>query len=241
MPLPTAQTRLNNVKKNLVTLNYITQDWLNHLEKGFEMFASTIMPQLSTTDFYPEGANIFKAFKECSYENLKVVLIGQDPYHDGSATGLCFSNKIGTKMSPSLRNIFLELKDDIGNTELMQNDFTREGPFRDAYLGHLPYEGVLMLNTALTVEPHKAGSHTELWKPFMGEVFKVLNEKDNIVWIMLGNHAKSFKSVITNPTHKFVEAVHPSPLSASRGFFGSKIFSRTNEALTKLGLSTINW
>lgn len=107
--------------------------------------------------------------------------------------------------------------------------------------GHLPAQGVLMLNTALTVEEHKAGSHTAMWKPFMDEVFQCLNEKDNIVWIMLGNHAKSYKSIITNPTHKFVEAVHPSPLSANRGFFGSKIFSRTNQALEGMGLSKINW
>ena len=224
---------LNSVAQNLIRLEYITKEWYEKLVPAFQIFAKTLLPTLSTTDFFPEGVNIFRAFKECSYENTKVVLIGQDPYHDGSATGLCFDNIFGAKLSPSLRNIMKELASDIG----MDTDSEGE----TSWLDHYPRQGVLMLNTALTVEPHKAGSHAELWKPFMDEVFKVLNEKDNIVWIMLGNYAKSFKSRITNPTHKFVEAVHPSPLSASRGFFGSKIFSRTNEALTEMGLSTINW
>ena len=108
-------------------------------------------------------------------------------------------------------------------------------------LSHWTSEGILMLNTALTVEPHKAGSHTELWKTFTELLIKYLNSKDNIVWILWGNHAKSFKQFITNETHKFVESAHPSPLSASRGFFGSKPFSKTNEHLKSLNLQPISW
>jgi len=198
-------------------------------------FESILLPKLKTTDFFPEGRFIFRAFNECSYEDTKVVLIGQDPYHDGSATGLCFDNIFDRKKtSPSLLNILKELHSDVGPVPEDINNKTSD-------LEHLPSQGVLMLNTALSVEEGKAGSHTALWKPFMDEVFQCLNQKDNIVWIMLGNHAKSYKSIITNPTHRFIEAVHPSPLSASRGFFGSKIFSRTNQALEELGLSPINW
>lgn len=239
MATTSIQTRFNN----LIRLGYITEDWTLKAKTAFEMFASTLLPKLSTSaEFYPEAENIFRAYKECSYDDTKVVLLAQDPYHDGSATGLCFDNIIQEKIkiSPSLRNIQTELREDIG--EIIEWENSGYGDkMPESYLGYLPQQGVLMINTALTVEAGKAGSHAQLWEPFTNEIIKSLNEKDNIVWILLGNYAKKYKSLITNKTHRFVEAVHPSPLSAHRGFFGSKIFSRTNQALTEMGLTNINW
>lgn len=162
--------------------------------------------------------------------------MGQDPYFDGSANGLCFSNQGNKiKLSPSLQNIRKELASDGGKK------FLDVSPSFGSHLDYLPQQGILMINTALTVEPGKAGSHAQLWEPFTNEIISSLNKKDNIVWILLGNYAKKYKELITNTTHKFVEAVHPSPLSAHRGFFGSKIFSRTNQALKELGLEQIKW
>ena len=228
------------VLQRLIQQNYITKDWVEKCPTAFRMCASTILPSLSTTEFYPEAENIFRAYKECQYDDVKVVLLGQDPYHDGSATGICFDNlNTQKKKSPSLSNLVQELISDIGSEELMSNYLVKDT--KEGTLDYLPSQGVLMINTALTVEPGKPGSHAELWAPFTNEVITELNKKDKVVWILLGNYAKKYKTLITNPTHRFVEAVHPSPLSAHRGFFGSKIFSKTNQALKEMGLTEINW
>lgn len=200
-------------------------------------FKNNIGPKLLELEsYYPETRNIFRALNECDPENVKVIILGQDPYHDGSALGLSFDNiREQKRLSPSLRNILTEMMNDVGSCNFTSNLKS------DTILDNLPRQGILMLNTALTVEPHKANSHTELWANFTKTLIESLNKKDNIVWIMWGNHAKSFKQYITNKTHHFIESTHPSPLSASRGFFGSKPFSKTNEILTNLNLSPINW
>lgn len=161
------------------------------------------------------------------------------PYFDGSATGLAFDNKNdGSKISPSLRNILKELDTDIPVVSQPFNDI----PVKDSYLGHLPEQGVLLLNTALTVRPNEAGSHTDLWKPFTEKLIEKLNKSDNIVWILWGNHAKSYKKFITNETHHVIEGVHPMPLAANRGgFFGEKFFSKANDYLKEVDKTPIQW
>lgn len=226
----------------LIRFNYITQDWVNLIPNPWTQFVSTIAPKLSTIEFYPAPSNIFRAFKECPEDTLKVVFLSQDPYPGSykinnvefpQATGLAFDNSLlQPNISGSLRNMLKELSTDIPNHKQPEI----------SYLGHLPSQGVLLLNTALTVIPGEANSHKELWKEFTEEIIKGISEKkDNIVWVLLGAQAQSYESLITNPTHKFVKAVHPSPLSANRGFFGSKIFTKINEALTELGHNPISF
>ena len=181
---------------------------------------------------FPEKKNIFKALALTEYENLKVVILGQDPYHGiGEAQGLSFSVPNNIKMPPSLRNIFKELKDDLGiirtNSDL--SDWAREG--------------VLLLNTVLTVEKDKAFSHKNRgWEVFTDEIIKKINEIDRpIVYILWGTPARSKKNLITNKKHYIIESVHPSPLSATNGFFGSKPFSKTNEFLKKNNIEEVRW
>ncbi len=226
----------------LIRFQYMSQDWIDLIPQPFLTFLSTIAPHLSTTEFYPAPIDIFRAFKECPEEKLKVVILGQDPYSGTykiggiefpEATGLAFDNSLlQPKTSPSLKNLIKELNSDIESNNIAS---------KISYLGHLPEQGVLLLNTALTIEPNITNSHKELWETFTKEVIEGLNCKDNIVWVLLGKQAQSYKNLITNNTHSFVEAVHPSPLSAGRGFFGSKIFSKVNQALESKGLQTINW
>ena len=209
--------------------------WKEFAPKAFQQFEAVIAPQLKEDlNFYPKATDIFRAYNECPPESVKVVILGQDPYFDGSATGLAFSNWIQQpKLSPSLRNILKELKNDTG-----ESSWDGQG----CVLGHLPSQGVLLINTALTVKPNEAGSHTKMWKPFTNEVITSLQQKDNVVWILWGNHAKSFKSLITNETHHIIEGVHPMPLAANRGgFFGEKFFSKANTFLQSTNQSPINW
>lgn len=186
-------------------------------------------------NFYPALPLVFRAYNECLPENVKVVILGQDPYFDGSATGLAFDNHLSkTKVSPSLKNIIKELVDDT-------DGFSWNNKQR-SYLDQWPSQGVLLINTALTVEPNKAGSHTKLWEPFTEQVIKDLQKKDNIVFILWGNHAKAYKKLITNESHYILEGTHPMPLAANRGgFFGGKYFSKANEYLKKTNQSPINW
>lgn len=214
-----------------MTVHENLKSWTEN-SKSFSLIKEHILPQLKDKTFYPSTENILRAFKECPYDNLKVVILGQDPYHDGSAVGIAFDNYIQQKKtSPSLRNILIEMEKDVG--------YSWDG--EASALGHLPEQGVLLLNTALTVSPSKPASHTELWKPFTEQLITDLQQKDNIIWILWGKHAQGYKHLITNPTHKFIESAHPSPLSASRGFFGSKPFSKCNALLKDLGLSPIKW
>lgn len=226
----------------LVESELITKEWAEACPEAFQYFYDKIGPFLKDKEYYPESGKIFRALNECSPEALKVVILGQDPYHDGSATGLCFDNVRGTrKISPSLRKILQELVDDIGCRSIgpVRDDmFDVQG---DGWLRHLPVQGVLLLNTALTVEEHKAGSHTKLWEPFTNQLIKDLNTKDDIVWILWGNHAKAYKELVTNKTHYIIEGGHPSPLNTSVPFAGGKYFSECNSFLKTVNKSPIQW
>lgn len=215
----------------------INNEWYE-FTSAFKYFEDKILPTWPGAAFYPSPKQVFRAFNECPTDEIKVVILGMDPYFDGSANGLCFDNTHkadGKKVSPSLKNVIKEMIEDIGEgVKVLEN--------KTSFLEHLPSQGVLLINTALTVEPDKAGSHTKLWKPFTDQLIKDLQTKDNIVWILWGNHAKSYKPLIINQTHHILEGVHPMPLAANRsGFFGGKYFSKANTILSSLKLSTINW
>lgn len=172
---------------------------------------------------YPDMYDIFNALKYTPYEKVKVVILGQDPYHEpGQAHGLSFSVKKGILIPPSLRNIYKELHDDIGF------QIPSHG-----YLEHWAKQGVLLLNTVLTVQQHNAGSHRgKGWEMLTDEIIRLLNNRQEpMVFILWGANARSKKALITNKNHLILEAPHPSPLSAHRGFFGGKYFSRANAFL----------
>lgn len=182
---------------------------------------------------YPPKNEIFNAFRYTTYENLKVVIIGQDPYHgERQAEGLSFSVKNEVKRPPSLQNIFKELEDDLG-IKIPENNSL------------IPWakEGVLLLNAVLTVEEKKPASHQMIgWETFTDEVIKIINKKEEpVVFILWGNFARNKKKLITNPNHYIIESPHPSPFSAYNGFFGSKPFSKTNNFLKSKGIKEINW
>ncbi|MDD3187428.1 MAG: uracil-DNA glycosylase [Bacilli bacterium] len=181
---------------------------------------------------FPEYKNIFNAFKLTPYEVVKVVIIGQDPYHgEKEAHGLSFSVLEGVARPPSLNNIFKELYSDLG-IKKESNDLTNWAK-----------EGVMLLNSILTVEKDKPLSHKDFgWTYFTDSVIKKINEKtEPVIFILWGNYARSKKELITNKIHYIIESAHPSPLSASRGFLGSKPFSKTNKILKELGKKEINW
>lgn len=225
--------------KVLVDNKVITQEVADKYVEPFTIVCKDIIDQLLGVEVYPKPAkNIFRALNECP--DPKVVILGQDPYFNiGQANGLAFDVNRDVTVPPSLRNILREMEDDLGIIE----GYSEEGiEIAPSHLGHLPQQGVLLLNTALTVKPKEAGSHTEIWKPFTENLIKQLNSKDNIVWILWGNHAKSYKKYITNKTHHILEGVHPMPLAANRGgFFGCKYFSKANEFLKSTNQETINW
>ena len=182
---------------------------------------------------YPPGSLIFNAFNKTPFDKVKVVILGQDPYHGyGQAHGLCFSVPDGVKIPPSLRNIYKELNTDV--------DFTIP---TSGNLEKWATQGVLLLNATLTVRDSEAGSHQKKgWEIFTDNVIKTVSDnKNNVVFILWGNYAQSKESLIDKEKHLIIKSVHPSPLSASRGFFGSKPFSKTNNYLQKNGLETINW
>lgn len=182
---------------------------------------------------YPNMYDIFNALKYTSYEDVKVVILGQDPYHGkGQAHGLCFSVQDGVPFPPSLKNIFLEIKNDLGV----------EVP-KSGNLSKWAHQGVLLLNTVLTVREGMAGSHQNKgWEIFTDAVITKLNErKETIIFVLWGNFAKSKKKLITNPNHIILEAAHPSPLSAYNGFFGCKHFSKINSILKEKNQTLIDW
>lgn len=182
---------------------------------------------------YPDKQDIFNAFKYCSLADTKVCIIGQDPYHDvNQAHGLAFSVKEGVQLPPSLQNIYKELEDDMGIPQ-------RTSGCLDSWAK----QGVLLLNAVLTVRAHQAASHRSLgWENFTDNAIKHLNEREKpVVFILWGNFAKKKSELITNSHHYIIESAHPSPLSASRGFLGSKPFSKTNKFLLKNNMIPINW
>ena len=198
----------------------------------FKKLGIFVESEYKQKQIFPPYENIFDALRFTDYDNVKVVILGQDPYHGlGEAHGLSFSVRKGIKMPPSLLNIFKELKSDLGiertNTDL--TDWAKQG--------------VLLLNSIMTVEKDKPLSHKNKgWEIFTDNIIKLLNERQvPVIFILWGNFARSKKSLITNPRHKIIESAHPSPLSASRGFFGSKPFSKTNTYLKEMNIETIKW
>tara|TARA_B100000674_G_C37942164_1_gene963117 strand:- start:245 stop:922 length:678 start_codon:yes stop_codon:yes gene_type:complete len=182
--------------------------------------------------FYPPGSKIFEAFRLTPFNDVKVVILGQDPYHGpNQAHGLCFSVQEPTKPPPSLINIFKELENDLGFERPLHGN-----------LSSWALQGVFLLNTVLTVSPGKAGSHRKQgWENFTNAVIRTLSEKrDHLVFILWGRDAQTKESVI-NGDHCIIKSVHPSPLSAHNGFFGSRPFSRSNEYLKAYGLKPVNW
>lgn len=198
----------------------------------FEKLGIFVKNEYKHKIIYPEYKDIFNALKYTDYDEVKVVILGQDPYHgEHEAHGLSFSVKEGVPMPPSLRNIFKELKDDIGvvRTQTDLTDWAKQG--------------VLLLNSIMTVVKDTPLSHKDKgWEIFTDNVIKKLGEREKpIVFILWGNYARSKKLLIKNKNHLIIENVHPSPLSASRGFFGSKPFSKTNEYLIKVGKTPIDF
>ena len=192
-----------------------------------------LVNEYKTKTIYPNMYDIFNALHYTDYDKVKVVILGQDPYHGpNQAHGLSFSVKPNIPIPPSLRNIYKELHDDLGC--YIPNN---------GYLKKWADEGVLLLNTVLTVRAGIANSHKNKgWEQFTDNIIKVLNEREKpIVFILWGNNAISKKKLITNKNHLILQSVHPSPLSASRGFFGSKPFSKTNSFLESIGETPIDW
>ena len=219
-------------------IKMIGNDWDDVLQDEFhkEYFYSLlkfVQSEYKRTTVFPPKNEVFKAFRYTSYKDLKVVILGQDPYHgEREAEGLSFSVKKGIKKPPSLNNIFKELQSDIG-CKVPEN----------GSLVHWSKEGVLLLNAVLTVIKDHAASHKDIgWETFTDTVIKKINEKKTpVVFILWGSFARSKKKLITNPYHLIIESAHPSPLSAYNGFFGSKPFSKTNNFLIKNNMKPINW
>lgn len=216
----------------------ISNDWLAPLTPEFakpyyrELYKK-VKEEYATHVIFPPSNEVFSAFELTPLADVKVVILGQDPYHNvGQAHGLCFSVKPDVEIPPSLVNIYKELHDDLGC--YIPNN---------GYLVKWAKQGVLMLNTVLTVRAHQANSHRGIgWEEFTNAAIRVLNEQDRpIVFILWGSPAQRKKEMLNNPKHLILEAPHPSPLSAYRGFFGSKPFSQTNAFLEKNGVTPIDW
>ena len=219
-------------------MKLINNDWDAVLEAEFDKpyyqnLRQFLNGEYANKTIYPLPQYIYAALKLTSYENTKVVILGQDPYHEpGQAHGLAFSVNKGIAIPPSLINIYKEMKDDI-NTYIPNN----------GYLVSWAKQGVLLLNATLTVEAHKANSHKgKGWEELTDFIIQKLNEKDEpVVFILWGRNARDKKKFITNSKHLVIESAHPSPLSAYNGFFGSRPFSKTNNFLIKNNLKPINW
>ena len=216
----------------------IGNDWDNKLDiiwnsQGFKKFWNIIKKEYETKTIYPAYENIFNALKLTPYNNVKVVIIGQDPYHgEGEAHGLAFSVLDGVKIPPSLVNIYKELKSDLGIDIPKSGNLTKWAK-----------NGVLLLNNALTVIKDQANSHQNIgWNLFTDYIIKILNQKETpVVFILWGRNAQSKEKLITNPNHYIIKSAHPSPLSANNGFFGSKPFSKANNFLIKKNIDPIDW
>lgn len=216
----------------------IEPSWHEVLREEFEKpyFAGLVQfVKLQYANFvcYPPGKLIFNAFNQCPFGKVKVVLIGQDPYHEpGQAQGLCFSVGDGVKFPPSLRNIFAEIQSDLGIEVPQSGDLTRWAK-----------QGVLLLNATLTVREHAAGSHQNMgWETFTDEVIRKVSEgRDNVVFMLWGSYAQSKAKLIDSSRHCVLKSAHPSPLSAYRGFFGNHHFSICNQYLQQHGMEPIQW
>ncbi|WP_277673609.1 uracil-DNA glycosylase [Piscibacillus halophilus] len=216
----------------------IQSDWKQYLDEElqqpyFNRMMTKVETLYETKKIYPPKDQIFKALNLTSFQKTKVVILGQDPYHgQGQANGLSFSVNKGLALPPSLKNIYKELINDLGCAHPPHGD-----------LSHWAEQGVLLLNTVLTVEEAKAHSHKQLgWERLTDRVIEVLNNhKDHVVFILWGKHAQKKGVNIDESRHLILTAPHPSPLSAHRGFFGSQPFSKTNTYLSEHGKSKIDW
>ncbi|MDD4922491.1 MAG: uracil-DNA glycosylase [Bacteroidales bacterium] len=216
----------------------IEKTWKNKLEKEFDKDYFLKLTQYIRSEYqhqtvYPEGKLIFNAFDHCPFDQVKVVILGQDPYHEpGQAHGLCFSVKEDVKFPPSLQNIFKEIRADEGYE-----------PFKNGNLERWANQGVLLLNATLTVRAHLAGSHQEKgWESFTDAAIHTLaEERSGLVFILWGSYAQKKGAFIDGKKHLVLKSVHPSPLSAHRGFFGNRHFSQANDYLMSQGLTPIDW
>jgi uracil-DNA glycosylase len=216
----------------------INNSWKSVLdgEFGKEYFlklADFVRTEYKNGIVYPPGGLIFNAFNLCPFEKVKAVIVGQDPYHGpGQAHGLCFSVREGVDYPPSLINIFKEIESDLGQKPAVSGNLERWAS-----------QGVLLLNATLTVRAHLAGSHQRKgWEDFTDSVINILNkEKEHLVFFLWGAYAQKKCITIDRNKHLVLESVHPSPLSASRGFFGNKHFSRCNQYLKENGVEPVNW
>jgi uracil-DNA glycosylase len=216
----------------------IANSWKSKLTEEFNKpyfgeLSDFIRQEYQKQRVYPPGKEIFRAFDACDFDNLKVVIIGQDPYHGaGQANGLCFSVTPGMKMPPSLVNIFKEIRNDLGKPLPATGD-----------LGRWADQGVLLLNATLTVRDGLPGSHQKKgWEEFTDSVIrKVSDEKEHVVFLLWGAFAQKKGEMIDRNKHLVLMSAHPSPFSADRGFFGCKHFSKTNEYLKSKGLKEIEW
>ncbi|MBR1626105.1 MAG: uracil-DNA glycosylase [Bacteroidales bacterium] len=216
----------------------IEESWREVLQEEFNKpyFGSLVdfvKQEYVVKTVYPKGKNIFNAFNLCGFNNVKVVIIGQDPYHEeGQAQGLCFSVPDGIPIPPSLVNIYKEINSDLGKPIPQSGDLTRWA-----------LQGVLLLNATLTVEAHKAGSHQgKGWEEFTDSVIKLLNEKkEHLVFLLWGSYAIRKSALINREKHLILTSPHPSPLSAYRGFFGNHHFSQCNNYLVENKIEPINW
>ena len=199
----------------------------------FKELTDFVRKEYSESTVYPPGSLIFNAFDHCPFDQVKIVIVGQDPYHGpGQANGLCFSVNDGIPFPPSLKNIFKETADDIGVSYPKSGNLERWSD-----------QGVLLLNATLTVRARTAGSHQNKgWELFTDEVLKILsNQKENLVFILWGAYAQKKGSFIDSNKHMVLKSAHPSPFSAHSGFFGCKHFSKANHYLVSKGLTAIDW
>lgn len=216
----------------------IAEDWKRVIGEEFskpyfEELMSFVKQEYATSQVFPAGRNIFRAFDKCPFDKVKVVIIGQDPYHgDGQANGLCFSVNEGVPFPPSLKNIFKEVYDDVGTPIPTSGDLDRWAE-----------QGVLLLNSVLTVKAHNAASHAGRgWEIFTDAVVRAIAErKEGVVYMLWGSYAQR-KGAIANPQKNLIlHSVHPSPLSSYRGFFGCRHFSKANDYLKTIGKEPIAW
>lgn len=216
----------------------IAEDWKSVLKEEFtkpyfDELVEFVKAEYASTTVFPAGRNIFRAFDKCPLDRLKIVIIGQDPYHgEGQANGLCFSVSEGVPFPPSLQNILKEVHDDTGAEMPSSGELDRWAE-----------QGVLLLNAVLTVRAHEAASHAgKGWERFTDAVVRAIAErKEGVVYMLWGNYAQK-KGAIADPERNLIlRAVHPSPLSAYRGFFGCRHFSMANDYLVKQGKEPINW
>lgn len=216
----------------------IEQSWKRRLSDEwskdyFINLTDFVRQQYAAKTVFPPASQIFAAFDACPFENVKVVILGQDPYHDyGQANGLCFSVNPGVSMPPSLVNIFKEIHDDIGSPMPADGDLSRWAR-----------QGVLLLNATLTVEAHRAASHQgHGWEEFTDEVImRLARDREGLVFMLWGSHAIKKGAFIDRQRHLVLTSPHPSPLSAYRGFFGNHHFSQANAYLQSRNMSPINW